>query len=148
MINILVKQTIAASSEALLKTLLDHEQLDRFFNARFCVVHSQNENEIKGGTGCVREIKTAGLTFQEQILKANSDEIHYQIIGDFFLTQHSGRIAFSPSINSNCSGAFTDVEYTIFFHVPWYLPSKLIKYFVETDITKAMQKLKAYFDES
>lgn len=147
MINILVKQTIAASSEALLQTLLDHEQLDRFFNANFYVVHSQEKNEIKGGKGCIREIKTAGFTFQEQIMKANSDEIHYQIIGDFFLKQHFGRIVFSSNSNGNSSAVSTSVEYSIAFHVPWYLPSWLIKYFVESDIIKAMRKLKVYFDE-
>jgi hypothetical protein len=145
-LKILVKQSVAASQEALLKTLLAHEQLDRFFNGRFCFVHSQDKNEIKGGKGCVREIKTAGLTFQEQIVKANIEGIQYKIIGDFFLKKHFGRIAFSPIINR--SGVYTNVEYSITFHVSWYLPSRLIKYFVERDITKAMQKLKRHFDES
>lgn len=146
MINILVKQSIAASKDVLLHILLDHEQLDRFFNARFCVVRSENKNEIKGGTGCVRAIKTVGLTFQEQIMKANSDGIHYQIIGDFFLKEHVGKIIFSS--NNNGTAAITDVEYSIAAQVPWYLPSRLIKYFVESDIIKAMKKLKEHFDES
>lgn len=146
MINILVKQSIPTSKEILLQTLLEHEQLGRFFNARFSVVRAENKNEIKGGSGCVRAIKTAGLTFQEQIMEANSDGIHYQIIGDFFLKEHVGKIMFSS--NNNGSAVVTGVEYSIAFQVPWYLPSRLIKYFVESDIIKAMQKLKEHFDES
>ena len=146
MLNIIVKESIAASPEVLLKTLLEHEQLDRFFNASFGVVHSQDKNEIVGGKGCIREIQTVGLTFQEQIVKADRNEIQYKIIGDFFIEKHFGRIVLHPK--SNRLSIYTNIEYSIAFQVSWYLPSRLIKYFIERDITKAMHKMKEYFDES
>lgn len=144
--NIFVKQSIPASPEALLQVLLKHENLDRFFNARFSIVHDQDNNEIDGGKGCIREVTTAGLTFQEQILKADDDAIEYRIIGNFVLKNHFGKIVFCP--NNNSSAIITDVEYSIVFQTPWYLPNNLIKHVIERDITKAMDKLKGYFNES
>ena len=46
MIQITLKQKIAATPLQVRDALLDHAQLERFFNAKFVLLKKQNEGEI------------------------------------------------------------------------------------------------------
>jgi len=141
MINIYIKQLIQAESKAVLEVLLDHENLDRFFNAKFSLITPQNTGEKPGGVGCVRQITMGGNTFNEEIIKASSEHICYRIVGKGPVDDHQGDIRLTPKE----SNKFTVLQYTIQCKGPVWLPSFLLKWFISSDIKKAMKKLAEHF---
>jgi hypothetical protein len=72
--------------------LLNHAQLGRFFNAKISLIKPENQGELKGGQGAVRQISIGKITFKERILSANYHHICYQIIGNKPVANHQGDI--------------------------------------------------------
>ncbi|BFT31266.1 SRPBCC family protein [Alteromonas sp. D210916BOD_24] len=120
--------------------MLDHENLDKLFNASFKVVKSEEPAELKGGVGCVREVKIMGLRFFEEIIRADASEIRYRVLNDFPVKAHLGVIRFLPEEQ------WTQVHYHIRCKAPWYLPSGLLRHVLMKDIKNCLDKLGAYCD--
>ena len=90
MVNVYYQKNIAATPKELCDTLLDHQNLSDFFNASFKVLKAENDNEISGGKGCVREVTILGVRFKEEIVhgkpwlnrEANKDRKHHFLLKD------------------------------------------------------------------
>jgi hypothetical protein len=139
MINIVVKKILTATPLQIREALLEHEQLNRFFNAEFLLIKKQNEGEVKGGKGAVRQVNMLGIQFEEQIINADNNHISYQIIGNKPVADHRGEVYFYQRIDA--STAMTDVTYNIVCKSPWWIPSIILSYFIEKDIIQALKKL-------
>ncbi len=171
MISITVAQEILAPANQVAGVLLNHAQLGRFFNAKISLVKPENQGEIKGGQGAVRQVSIGKITFKERILSADYHHICYQIIGnkpvanhqgDIYLTTHSD-VTNSPNNRSmhrkditgltnteetNKEGSnlsFTHINYIIKFNGLVWLPDLLLKFLVKRDISAAMQRLAKHF---
>ncbi len=99
MISITVAQEILAPANKVAEVLLNHAQLGRFFNAKISLIKPENQGELKGGQGAVRQVSIGKITFKERILSANYHHICYQIIGNKPVANHQGDIYLT--INSN-----------------------------------------------
>ena len=95
MVNVYYQKNIAATPKELRDTLLDHQNLSDFFNASFKVLKAENDNEISGGKGCVREVTILGVRFKEEIVRADTNGIEYRVVDDFPVKAHRGVIAFT-----------------------------------------------------
>jgi hypothetical protein len=146
MISIAVKQNINATSSQIKERLLEHEQLNRFFNAEFVLLKNQNEGEIKGGKGTIRQISMMGIKFDEIIISADNNHISYRIIGNKPVADHRGEINFAQ--NNDITRTVTEVNYNISCKSPWWLPSFILSYFIKKDITQALKTLGISFDEN
>jgi len=142
MIKIEVKQHILAPVDQVVKTLLAHQQLDRFFNAKFQLIKTQNAGEIKGGKGAVRQITIGKIVFEEQIVSASHNHICYRIIGKGPVFDHQGDIYLTPD---DVDIKSTQLDYVIKFKGPKWLPDFILMFLVERDIQNAMNKLAVYF---
>ncbi|MCG7564283.1 MULTISPECIES: SRPBCC family protein [Pseudoalteromonas] len=141
MVNVRCHRDIAATPHEVMETLLDHPRLDRFFNAQFKVVHSAVHPAIRGGSGCIREVRMLGLRFYEQIQHADPGSIRYQIVGDFPVKKHQGEIRLRQ-IDNNTS---TRIDYHVRFAPPWYLPGFIIRHLITRDINLALTRLEASY---
>lgn len=92
MINITVAQEIFAPAHQIVEVLLNHAQLERFFNAQISLVKPENKGAIKGGQGAIRHITIGNIKFEEQIVSASYEHICYQIIGNKPVANHQGNI--------------------------------------------------------
>lgn len=140
MVNVDVVQLVAATPNEISEILLDHQQLDRFFDAKFSLAKQPDEGEVAGGKGAIRNVTIAGVTFAEQVLSANAKHISYAIIGDRPLRNHQGNIYLveqSPSL--------TRVRYTIICQGPKWLPEKLVAFLLAQGVKKALIKLNQFF---
>ena len=144
MISITVKQKVTAKPSQIRKTLLEHKQLDRFFNADFSLIKKQNEGEIKGGKGAIRQVSMIGVKFEEQILSADDNHISYQIIGNKPVAEHRGDIYFCS--DSNSVMPMTEITYNINFKAAWWQPSFILIFFIKKDITQALKKLAVNYE--
>ena len=142
MITIEVSQLVHASAVQVCETLLNHQQLDRFFNAKITQVKAQYEGELPGGKGAVRQIEIGKIVFKEQIINASHEHICYRIIGKGPVSNHQGDIQLTPVGNEKNA---TQLDYMIKFCAPKWLPSFILKFIVGRDINKAMQKLAEHF---
>tara|TARA_B110000908_G_C9892476_1_gene287417 strand:- start:7 stop:438 length:432 start_codon:yes stop_codon:yes gene_type:complete len=142
MIAIKVKQQLLAPVKQVMQTLLAHQQLDRFFNAKFQLMKTENEGEIVGGKGAVRQVTMGKIVFKEQIISANDNHICYRIIGKGPVFDHQGDIYLTPDDLDNKT---TQLDYVIQFNGPKWLPDFILLFLVERDIQKAMKKLAVYF---
>lgn len=142
MITIKVTQKILASAENVSQVLLEHRQLDRFFNAKFKLVKSQNSGELIGGKGAIRQVSIGKIVFEEEILTASNEHICYQIVGNYPVSDHHGDIQLISRGDDNQT---TQLNYVIKFNGPKWLPSFLLKFFVGNDIRKAMKRLAQHF---
>ncbi len=140
MVSVHYTKKIKNSPDALMRVMLDHENLDRFFNAAFRVVKEQLPTEVKGGVGCIREVKIFGLRFYEKVIKADSQEIRYRVLNDFPVKAHLGVITFTPG------DSHTQVDYHIQCIAPWYLPGGLLRHLLMKDVKNCLDKLGAYCD--
>ncbi len=143
MIFISIKQTLNADPLQIITTLLDHQQLDRFFNAKFELIKTANSGELKGGKGAIRQVKMANATFNERIIMANPSHICYQIVGNKPVANHQGDIYLVA--NTGAKSITTDLNYCIRCKAPWWLPNALLKHLISKDITQALNKLQHYF---
>ena len=142
MITIEVTQKISAPVEQVCQVLLDHPQLERFFNAKIKTIKIQNKGELIGGKGAVRQISIGKIVFEEQIISATNEHICYRIIGNWPVSDHQGDIQLtSLGVNNQT----TQLDYVIKFNGPKWLPSFLLKFFVARDIHNAMKKLAEHF---
>lgn len=146
MISITVKQKVGATPLQIRQTLLKHEQLDRFFNADFLLIKKQNEGEIEGGKGSVRQVSMVGIQFEEQIISADNNHISYQIIGNKPVADHRGDICFCS--DSDSVTPITKITYNINFKPVWWQPSAILAFFIKKDITQALKKLAIYLESN
>jgi len=144
MITIKVEQQVPASVEQARNTLLDHQQLDRFFNAKFSIIKKENNGELTGGKGAVRQVTIGKIIFQEQIISADNNHICYRIIGKGPVSAHQGDI-YLTAVDASSTQAGTQLDYIIKFIGPKWCPDTILKFFVERDIQKAMKKLALHF---
>lgn len=140
MVDVYYQKNIAATPKELRDTLLDHQNLSDFFNASFKVLKAENDNEISGGKGCVREVTILGVRFKEEIIHADTNGIEYRVVDDFPVKAHRGVIAFTQQENS------TNVSYRITCRAPWYIPNWLLTRLLQNDIEQCLDKLGARFD--
>lgn len=150
MITIEVTQKILAPAKQVRDALLDHQQLDRFFNAKVTLIKRQDEGEAIGGKGAIRQITIGKIVFEEEIVSASHEHICYRVIGNWPVSEHQGDIHLTSqeapqasSLDSNSNT--TQLDYVIKFNGPKWLPSFLLKFFVKRDIVSAMKKLAQYF---
>ena len=141
MITISIQQQVSATSQQLLALLTDHENLDRFINAKFKIV-KQGDGELVGGIGCQRQISTLGQCFIEEITQADESGIHYHIVGDKPLKNHQGTIDFKPADNGVL------IDYKIVGEPPFYQPKFIVKWLIERDIRRGMVKIAKHFSAS
>ncbi|MGE6417531.1 SRPBCC family protein [Alteromonas macleodii] len=140
MVDVYYQKNIAATPKELCDTLLDHQNSSDFFNASFKVLKAENDNEISGGKGCVREVTILSVRFKEEIIHADTNGIEYRVVDDFPVKAHRGVIAFTQQENS------TNVSYRITCRAPWYIPSWLLSRLLQNDIEQCLDKLGARFD--
>jgi hypothetical protein len=140
MISIKLEQHITSSKHKISETLLDHENLSRFFNAKFKLITKEGKGEIVGGKGAVRQVFIGRHSFNEQIICANDGHICYQIVGKGPVTKHQGDI-YLITVNPSK----TKILYEIQCQGPHFIPSFIVKYMIEKDIRKALVKLASYF---
>ncbi|MFT5814629.1 MAG: hypothetical protein ACI9VT_002390 [Psychroserpens sp.] len=144
MITLEVTQKVLAPADQISQVLLDHLKLDRFFNAKFTLIKIQNKGELIGGKGAVRQIAIGKIVFEEEIISATHDHICYRIVGNWPISDHQGDIQLTSLDVDNQT---TQLDYVIRFNGPKWLPSFLLKFFVASDINKAMKKLAKHFAE-
>jgi len=142
MVLINLKQQVNASTQLVRETLLEHEKLDRFFNAEFALIKSEDKGEIKGGKGAIRQVMMSGLIFEEQIISADDNHIRYQILGNKPVANHCGHIHFQQSDELNPQ---TEITYEIRCKAPWWIPSFVLGFFIKKDIKQALKKLALNF---
>ncbi|KTF17342.1 MULTISPECIES: SRPBCC family protein [Pseudoalteromonas] len=142
MIFIKIKKTLDAPPSKITEILLNHKQLGRFFNAKFKLIATANNGELKGGKGAIRQVEMANTAFNEQIISANQSHICYQIIGNKPVANHQGDIYLSA--NTSLEGFKTNLSYYIQCKAPWWLPNILLKHVITKDITQALNKLEYY----
>ncbi|WP_232771405.1 SRPBCC family protein [Colwellia sp. 12G3] len=148
MITIEVTQKIEAPVAQVSQVLLDHAQLDRFFNAKIILIKAQNNGELIGGKGAVRQISIGKIVFEEEIISASNEHICYRIIGNWPVSDHQGDIHLTSQLTpqvTSLDSSTTQLDYIIKFNGPKWLPSILLKFFVGRDINNAMKKLALHF---
>lgn len=143
MISINLKQKIAAAPSQVKDILLEHDQLNRFFNANFKLIKKQSNGEIKGGKGAVRQVSMLGVKFEERIISADNQHISYQIVGNKPVAEHRGDIYFYE--NNTTITPMTEVTYKISCKPPWWLSSFVLGFFIKKDIKRALKKLAISF---
>lgn len=140
MVNVHYQRVINATPQVLRDTLLNHQSLSDFFNATFKVLKVENDGEVSGGVGCVREVCILGIRFKEEIVKADTDGIEYRVVDDFPVKDHRGVIRFFAQ------GSLTKVSYRISCCAPWYIPNGLLTRLLQKDVEQCLSKLGARFD--
>jgi len=140
MVNVDVMQMVAAPPSEISAILLEHQNLDRFFDAKFSLLKSADIGEIEGGTGAIREVTVAWVKFSEQVLRANARHIRYAIIGDRPLRNHQGNIYLAEH-----NSELTSVRYTIVCQAPTWLPDKLVAFLLTQAMKKALIKINQHF---
>ena len=139
MIHIDLQQAVPAAPDQVLATLLDHQNLHRFFNAGFTLSKPQNDGEVDGGKGSIRQITIGRFQFFEEIIKAEEDHICYRIVGKAPVSDHEGNIYLDPD------GRKTRLRYLIHCRGPKWLPDFLLQFFIARDIKNALAKLARHF---
>ena len=144
MISIDVKLVINATPLQIRDVMLEHEQLNRFFNAEFMLIKNQDDGEVKGGKGAIRQISMMGVKFEEEIVSADINHISYQIVGNKPVSEHRGYIKFSQV--NNTTTPKTEVNYKIRCKAPWWIPSFILSFFIKNDVKQALSKLSIKFN--
>lgn len=140
MITIRLTQQIKSGVNDVFNTLLEHEQLSRFFSGTFRVVHPSKDTSNSNGVGAVREICMRGETFCEEITAAKDGCIEYRILGNKPIKNHRGMIDIKP----NQLGCL--VNYVIECEAQWWQPSFIVKRIITHDISVGLTKLTEYFN--
>lgn len=140
MVNVDVMHMVAAAPNEISKLLLDHQQLHRFFDAKFAVAKTADDGEPAGGKGAIRNVSVAGVKFSEQVLFTSSNQIRYAIVGDKPLSNHQGNIYLAAQTPTQ-----TSVRYTIVCNGPKWLPDKWVEFLLAQAMKKALVKINQYF---
>ncbi|HEA18008.1 MAG TPA: SRPBCC family protein [Pseudoalteromonas prydzensis] len=126
-------QTLQCSAELVVATLLDHEHLDRFFNASFATLPAH--------TGIWRrQVKMLGYQFIEHVEHTEQYSIEYYIAGQSPVKNHHAKIHLTP-LKSGCQ-----LVYVINCDAKFWQPTWLLKALITQDLQRALIKLKAYCD--
>jgi len=141
MIKIKLDKTIGCPRDQLVAIMLQHQQLNRFFNAKFFQTRDAHPSEPLGGRGAIRQITMRGQCFFEEIIQATDSKISYRIIGQGPVSNHQGDIVFSDK------GDATHIDYTISCNAPWWQPDFLVGALIKRDIANGLTKLARYCDE-
>jgi len=144
MITITVTQKILAPVEQVSRILLNHTQLERFFNAQFTLIKPQLAGELLGGKGAVRQVAIGKIVFKEEIISASIEHICYRIIGKGPVSDHQGDIKLTSLDKGDTA---THLDYVIKFNGPFWLPNFILKFIVARDINNAITKLAQHFIE-
>ena len=142
MISVHSKKIVRASTEQVFNRLTDHENLNQLFNAKFKVLKPSESGQPMGGKGCIRQVSIWPLTFQEQIIRADHNAIHYTVLNDFPVKNHLGKFCFE------IKGQSTQVSYSIECVAPWYLPNFILKSILAKAIQNCLTKLGKLYDPS
>lgn len=137
MITVSLSKTINAPAEDVRNTLLDHDQLGRFFSGHFSIKKPATDT---AKAGVIREIVMRGQRFCEEIVAVTSTCIHYRIVGDKPLRNHYG------SIHMIDTPTGCQLNYLITCQALWWQPSFIIKRVISRDIGLGLTKLKEHFD--
>lgn len=140
MISVNYQKAIKATPDQIFTKLIDHPNLDQFFNAKFAVIKEQDGGEPLGGKGCIRQVSIFGVSFLEEIITANKKEIRYRVLNDFPVKNHEGVISFQAQNHA------TTVNYSIKCQSPWYLPRFILRKVLASDIRNCLDKLGALYD--
>lgn len=100
--------------------LFDYQNLSDFFNVLFKVLKVENDNEISGGKGCVREVIIFSVCFKEEIIYVDINGIEYRVVDDFLVKVYRGVIVFMQQEN------LINVFYCIICWVFWYILNWLL----------------------
>jgi len=146
MISIVLKQNLAATPIRIRDTLLEHNKLNRFFNANFLLINQQNDGEIVGGKGAIRQVSMMGVKFNELIVSADNTHISYQIMGNKPVADHRGNIEFCE--NNTSAQPMTEITYKIRCKSPWWLPRYVLSSLIKKDISQALKKLAIHLEGS
>jgi len=141
MIEILLKQQVDCPIGPLVAIMLEHDKLGRFFDAKFKQTKPALDNEPAGGCGAIRQVTMRGSSFLEEIIQANEHQISYRIIGSGPVSNHRADIYFTQQ------DQHTLINYSICCSAPWWQPDFLVKFVIERDIAKGLNKLASYCDE-
>ena len=147
MIKIELKQRIFSTPDKIQQMLLAQENLERFFHAKFRIVQGEDEGEISGGKGSVRQVTIGKHQFKEEIISATKNHICYRIIGDEPVSNHQGDIYLKLINMNDLSKEVTELYYVIVCSGPKFVPDFIVKILVAKDIKRAIKKLAEYFDE-
>lgn len=142
MIKVKLQQRVNATPDVVCALLLEHDKLNRFFNADFKQTKAENKQQPSGGAGTIRQVSLHGQTFFEQIISATTQHICYRIIGKGPVYKHQGDILLSENIGG------TTIDYTIVCQAPWWQPNIIVQAIITRDIKQALAKLARYCDES
>ena len=135
-----VNQTVRATPRQVRDELLKHENLDRFFNAKFQIKAPSPPSELAGGVNTIRTVKIGPVTFDEVITGVTDELITYSVVGDAPVKNHTG------TIKLNIYKGHCKVDYIIRCESNAWIPSFILEYFVIRDIKSAMFKLANYFE--
>ncbi|GAB3519452.1 hypothetical protein BIT28_15110 [Photobacterium proteolyticum] len=136
--TITLEQTADVPKKVLFQLLSDHENLGRFFDAKYSLV-KHGKPEING-IGAIRKVIAGPFTFREQIIDYKENEhLHYKIIEGGPVDEHGGWIRFQ-SINANQSL----IHYRIKFSPRIRGTGWLIKLLLEKDIKRALSNIAEY----
>lgn len=141
-------QSINANVDFVFTQLLDHNNLGRFFNAKITVTHPQNEGEIVGGKGTIRQIQSGRTAFKEQILSVSPEHISYKIIGKAPVSDHQGDIYLTEKVNTETGLVNTHLHYIITCKGPKWIPDFIVKFIIEKDIKQAIKKLALFCEQA
>jgi len=147
MIKIALKQKVLSSPNKIQNVLLNHEYLDRFFKAKFCLLKKESVGEVAGGKGAVRQVIIGKHQFKEEIVSATDNHICYRIIGNTPVSNHQGDIYLTSIETNDVNKSVTELYYVIVCSGPKFVPDFIVKYLIAKDIKRAMVKLAEYFDE-
>ena len=142
MVRIDLSKTIEATPKRVLDALTQHAKLDRFFNAKFRIIKPENEGEPSGGKGTIRQVNMGRHTFLEEILYADEAHIAYRILGKGPVTEHRGDIRLAANGESGSA-----LSYRIQCKGPKLVPDFIVKFILEKDIKRALDKLARHFHE-
>lgn len=132
-IRISQTQTLQCSAELVVATLLEHEQLNRFFNASFAMLPAH--------TGIWRrQVTMLGHQFIEHVKHNEQYSIEYHIVGPSPVKNHHAKIQLTP-LKAGCQ-----LTYVINCDAKFWQPSWLLKALITQDLKRALIKLKAYCD--
>ncbi|QIZ77062.1 SRPBCC family protein [Ferrimonas lipolytica] len=137
-----IKVWVNGSAAKIMPVLLDHQNLSRFFSARFAVLQSAAAGQPSGGVGTIRAVTSMGKTFNEQVIGLTETKLTYRIVGAAPLKNHLGVIRLLPTANK----LVTELHYVISGTSSNWVPTALIGWLLRGDISKAMAKLKDHFD--